>query len=509
MPKQISGPDALQRLDMSIADMRRMVADAISAADSVNAREAEVRDAQVSQYQELADIRMDVIAGAMDDNTLDQLHRAARDLLEKHDAYVEQTARALTAADEKLRNLEARRATLLEEHAQAIEAYEARVAGVEAQLREDAAYIALAKASEEAAAIAARAHQKLEIARADLEEKGAPYKADPLFSYLWKRRFRTPDYKAGAITRFFDNWVGRICGYDEAWMNFQRLSQLPEWLAEHAAEQDADAEEALDALEAAEQAALEKSGADDLRKAADDALHRVREADRAIQAAEGEHQALTARQADALKEEAGPANDARRLLEEGLRDAAFQDLRTLAAETIDERDDRIVDSLVKLRTEELSLELEGERLSGLPDRLRGDLASLEELRREFKKARYDSAYASFRTSAVDEALTGIVSGRIGAERAFEYITRSLRRVQPRTEPGFGGRRRTNTLGMPDVLGDVIWEIAKESTRHGGMGGTIGFPTGGGSRRRHSPRINLPKGGGGGRGGGGFKTGGGF
>ena len=28
-------------------------------------------------------------------------------------------------------------------------------------------------------------------------------------------------------------------------------------------------------------------------------------------------------------------------------------------------------------------------------------------------------------------------------------------------------------------------------------------------RRRSPRINLPKGGGGGRGGGGFKTGGGF
>lgn len=506
MSRQITGPDALQRLDLSIADMRRMVADAIGAADSINARQAEVRDAQVSQYRELAGIRLDVIAGPVDDAALDKLHRTARELLEKHDDFVEQTSRALAEADRKLRDLESKRQALAARHAAAVETYEDRVAEVEDRLKDDPAYIALARASEDAAAVAARAHQKLEVARSDLEEKGAPYKDDQLFSYLWERRFRTPDYRGGPLTRFFDNWVARICGYDEAWMNFQRLSQLPEWLEGHAAEQDEKAAAALKALEDAEQEALQESGADALRRAADEALQDVREADKAIDAAEAEHQALAARHADLLKEQAGPAHEARRLLEDGLRDTAFQDLRTLAAETIDERDDRIVDSLVKLRTEELSLELEGDRLEGLPDRLRGDLGELEKLRRRFKKARYDSAYASFRTSALDEALTGVVSGRQGAERAFEILSRSLRRMEPRTEPGFGGHRRTSTLGMPEILGDVIWEIAKEGSRHGGLGGTIGFPTAGGKRRRRSPRINLPRGGGRG---GGFKTGGGF
>ena len=504
----IPGLEALSRIDLSIADMRRMVADAIAAADKAAARAAEVRQEQMAHYRELAGIRLDVVSGDVDKGQFDKLHTAARKLLDQHADYVKGEAEALEAAAARIAALEAKRKELADRHQAAVETYENKVAEVEAALKADTAYQALAMESETAAAVAARAHQKLEVARADLEEKGEPYKADRLFSYLWERKFRTPEYYAGALTRMLDGWVAGLVKYDQAWMNFQRLSQLPEWLEAHAADQDAKADEALKALEAAEEDALEKAGANALRKAADDLLADVQAADAAIEKAETGHGEIAARHSAALAENAGPAMEARRMLEDGLRKTSFQDLRTLAAQTIDLTDDRIVDALVKLRTEEMSLELESERLAGLPDRLRGDLANLEDLRRRFKAARYDSSYAVFSSAAIDEALTGIVSGRTGSEKAFSQLSRSVRRIEPQAEPGFGGMRRSQTIGMPDVLGGVIWEIAREAARNGSRGGSINFPSSGGSSRR-SPRINLPRGGGGGKGGGGFRTGGGF
>ena len=513
--RAVPGLEALSRIDMSIADMRRQVADAMSAADAATARAGEVRNAQVAHYKELAEIRLDVVQDGVAQGRLDKLHIEARQLLDEHADYVKHEGEALDAAARKISELEAKRAKLAADHQAAVETYEQKVAEVEAALKADESYKALAAASENAAAVAARAHQKLEVARADLEDKGKPYKADKLFSYLWKRKFRTPEYKAGPFIRFLDGWVASIVKYDNAWMNFQRLSQLPEWLEEHAKEQDEKAADALKALEDAEEAALEKASANALRKTADDLLDQVHATDQAIDAAEKEHGEIAARHAAALNDEAGPARDALRLLENGLKQESFQDLRTLAAETIDLKDDRIVDALVKLRTEQMSLELETERLAGVPDRLRGDLANLEDLRRRFKSARLDSSYTIVSSAALDEALSGIVSGRIGSDKAYDYLSRSARRVEPRAEPGFGGSRRSQTIGLPPVLGDVIWEIAKEAGRSGGYrGGSIGFPTSGGmgGSRRRSPRINFPSGGGGGggrRGGGGFKTGGGF
>ncbi|MEO1476171.1 MAG: hypothetical protein AAFS13_07290, partial [Pseudomonadota bacterium] len=94
-------------------------------------------------------------------------------------------------------------------------------------------------------------------------------------------------------------------------------------------------------------------------------------------------------------------------------------------------------------------------------------------------------------------------------RALRQLSRAVRRKQTRTPNGFGGRRRRNTLGLPDVLEDVVWEMAKDAGRSGRYGGS---PWSSGRTRRRAPPRSFPRrpsGGGGRRGGGGFKTGGGF
>ena len=177
------------------------------------------------------------------------------------------------------------------------------------------------------------------------------------------------------------------------------------------------------------------------------------------------------------------------------------DLRQLAAETVTLDDDEIVDDLVELRTEEMSLELETERVSDAPTRLGEELGAFEALRRRFKEARFDSDAALIKIALFDDALENLGSGRLSVSKAIKQIHQSVRRKESRTRNGFGGRRGRNDFEVYDIIG----VIAEEALRHGMSGGRRrggfgGFPTRGrGTSRRSSPRKR----------GGGFKTGGGF
>ncbi len=508
MSATISGRDALHALDGALGDLRQALARAIAAADESQAREAEVQDEQLQLYRALAAIRFDVVREADGTEPLDALHLRARDLIDGHAAHVRQEAGAVEAASLRIMTLESERAALARRHDEAIETYEARVAEVEARLLEDPNYKSRVEANAKAAAIAQRAEQKLEVARADREEKGRPYRDDPLFLYLWQRRFRSPDYRAPAPIRMLDSWVARVCGYDQAFLNYQRLTELPERLAEHAGEVRRKANDALAALEAAEIEALRAAGADTLRAAAEALMDTIGETDAEIEAAEAAHQALVQRHESAMRSETGPAVEARNLLADGLRRASFPDLRVLAAETIEAADDRIVDQLVRLRAEQMSLDLEAKRLADMPRHLRRDLGNVEELRRRFKTARFDSPYTLIRSATFDDVLTGLAAGRLSPKSGFDMLKRAVRRRPPRTEPGFGGRRRSETIGLPDDLEDVLWEVASgvglEIARGVGRG-TISL--GGLGVGRRSGRPTSFPGGGGKRGG--FRTGGGF
>lgn len=510
MSRTITGKNALRVIDGSIASLRRKVGEAIAAAEGVDAREAEIRDAQVMGFQALADIRLDLLRGDNTADDLDRVHRTADKLLEQHAAHVAEQAKRLKQASADIKALEENRTALSKRHDDIVVAYEAKVADIQAKLVKRKGYQTLAKAAEEQSAIAGRAHRKLAIARDDLDQKGEAYRQDPLFQYLWKRHFRKPDYKAPSLIRFLDGWVARLCKYDQAYRNYDRLTDLPKWLEEHAAVQDEKAEAAVAALEAAELEALENGGANALQAEADALLADIEKVDHEIELAETVHGELAAQQIRLRNEKEGPAREARRLLEDGLRQASFPDLRMLAAETLALDDDEIIDRLVDLRREQMSLEIEADRLDRRPGELREDLSAMEGLRRKFKSARLDSSYARFKSATIDDVLTALSIGRLDASDAFRQLRRAVRREAPRTQPGFGGSRRAKTIGLPEVLGDVIWEVAKGASRTRGAP-SIGFPIGGGkSKRRRSPQISIPKGRGSSRKrGGGFKTGGGF
>lgn len=519
MARHLDGRSALRRFDGVIADTRDELGEAIEAAEALSRDVAEVRRRQAAAYRELAAIQIDEADTPDEIANLRRLDTDVSGLIAEHDAYLETLLADLDAAAKALSGLEDARRDAAVELDAAIAAYEAKVDAVEAALEEDPAYLELVSALAEAEAVSEKAHAKLELARADMQEKGEVYRSDPLFMYLWERRYRTVDYKAGNVFRFLDGLVARLCNYDKSYRNYERLVELPEWLEGHVAAMDTRQEEAETSLAEAEAAALSEAGGDALAEAVDTARAALESLDADIATAEAHHLDVADRQSAAERGEAGPAFEARQRLANALKQRAIPDLRVLAAQTVTDADDAIVDTLVGLRKDEMAMELRMDHDKGLPVRRRADLARLEAFRRAFKAAQLDSGYASFKASSVDDVLARLVSGRLEAHDAVRHLRRGMRRTSPRTDPRFGGPRRARTMGLPDVAVGIGMEILKEMGRSagrsggfdlGGMGGQGGrgggFP--GSLPRGRRTKRSMPRSSSRGRRGK-FKTGGGF
>lgn len=493
----ITGRDALHRLDTLTSGAREEFDAAARAAEGHSRRRADLARLRAEGYRELAAMRLDVIkAGA--DQTLSAAETQATQLLEQHADFVARIDGEVAAADATLRESEANRRAGEAEVDAALKTYEALVAETEQAVQTDPAYIALKEAFEETRAVAIRAEQKLEVAKADRAEKGKPYEADPLFSYLWARKFRRPEYKKGGLSRMLDNWVARLCRYDEAYLNYARLTELPDRIAEHMASMRLEEAEAQTAIERFEAQALEARGAGKLSADLASAKGKLKGLDYLLSEAERKHSELRVQQERAASGDAGPQEQARRVIEEGLTKASFPDLKVLAAETTTLDDDRIVESLVKLRTEELQMEVNWRNVEAMPARRRAAVDTLELVRRRFKEAGLDSPYVMILRGAFEAALEAYGKGPSpDGDGLWRAIRATVRQAPRKDDDYFGGPRRGRNVGVGDVVaGVVLGEVIKAATRGSRWGGGWGGGGWGGGSR-------------GGSSGGGFKTGGKF
>jgi hypothetical protein len=501
----ISGRDALHRLDEFATRARDDFDAAVRSAEGAQSRRARLAQLKAEGYRELALLRLDAVKSGTADRLTDAERKAAA-LLDQHAVFLASIEPDLKTAGDRLAGAEAGRRTAEEAVDVALEAYETQVEATEQRLQSDPGYLSLAAMRDEAGAVVLRSTQKQEVALADRAEKGAPYLADPLFAYLWERKFRTPEYKGKGIIRNLDNWVAQTCGYDLAYMNFARLNELPDRLAEHAARMKVEETEAEEALERYEADALEADGAAGLGSAVADARKALATADEALAAAEAGHAEVRKRQADAARGDSGPLNEARTLIEKSLEGVSFPNLKLLAAQTTTLDDDRIVDALIKLRTEELQMEVASKSAASVPVRRQADTDALEHARRRFREAGLDSPYVGLARAAFEAALEAWGRGPgADGERLFRALTATVVRAPDRDDDYFGGRGRRDTIGIPGGLGGlggvILDEIVRETIRSQGRGRWGGGPSGGswGGGGRSS--------GGGRSGGGGFKTGG--
>lgn len=463
----LSGPDALKSLEDALRDVRREE-------DEVSrrvARSAELiakfQETESELLRELARVRLDPATQAELTGRLSQAEARARDMLAEHGRSLETAEADLKAADADL-------VSLAEERSRAVAVLEGLRAEfqelerrVEAEVQKDAAYRERKTERDSLLQIAGQSRQKLLQAETDREEKGRPYRDDPLFMYLWEAGWGTPKYRAGGLTALLDGWVARLVGFAAARANFALLDALPSRLSEHAERQEAAAEAAAAALEELEAAALDLAGAAPLRKRLEQAAAALAEIEARIVALEDRRDSLVKAQRD-LAQGADPAfTNAVSGLASVL---GREDIRVLLADartTRTGRDDTIVKQIEDVRqraqAEESDSRDQKARLKTLAARRR----ELEDIQYEFRRQGFDNPRSSFgEDRLVGDLLNEFLRGGI---TAADYWGRW------RTNQSWNGGRRDQGFDWPDS------SIGGGSPRRrGGFGGGSGLPPLGGN-----------------------------
>lgn len=449
-----AGRDALHHIDASIAEARRNLARASDAAASDARLIAELDQRQIAVYRRLAELRIiDLKNDAPTNGALGQADRRADELIDRHDGALAAMTAARDEAAAELDRLEAERASAESAVEAAIAAHDGAAAATRARLETDPAWRARADALEEVNAMAARAAQKLEVAREDRKTKGAAYEADPLFQYLRERKFGTRDYRAFPLFALLDGWVAGLIRYRDHRLNYERLLEIPERFSEHAERLKAKAAETTDALAAMERKALEEDGVGRLRDEAGAARARVVALDAAIAKAEENHKKLADEAAAAAAGEAGPLAEAREIIAGALSRVAMPDLRVLAAESATPEDDRLVDSLIGLRRQRMEIEEARQAASASLDRQARALSDLEALRRRFKSARFDSPYSEFSgRDVIAVLLSEFLRGALSRDDLWRRIERGHRTRKRDWDNDLGGDDWRGGFGLPDNWG---------------------------------------------------------
>ncbi|MCD7058846.1 hypothetical protein [Pelagibacterium xiamenense] len=505
----LSGPNAQKALDEALKDIRREEDEITQRIARATERMGKLRETELSQLRELAQVRLTEEARAELADSMSKAEAQAHEMLRAHGEAMEDLQTRLAEQDTALDALTEERGAVLKELSAKREEIEALKKALSVELSAEADYRRAVEAEDELEATAENALEKAVQAENDRAEKGAPYRADPLFMYLWERGYATPQYRDRGLTRMLDAWVARLVGYADARPNYFMLNEIPERLKAHAERLEADAAQAAQKREALEDAAIDAAGGKETREAVGALEARIEEIDAAIIAAEDAREALTA-QHKQLAEGGDPKYEqAVGLLAQAISGMDVAQLLADARRTGTSRDDAIVtkleDTRRRIAEDEAELREDRARLKTLETRRR----ELEDIAFEFKKSRYDDPRSRFgEDRLVGDLLNEFLRGAISASTYWGHWRKSqdwaggsgpivppARSRKRRRSGGFtippGGFSPRPRSGGPWGSGSSSGGFTRP--RSGGFGGG-GFKTGGGF---------------GGSGGGGFKTGGGF
>ena len=481
----VSGRQALSNIDQTVTDARTKIASIESQIETVNQRLAEQQQALTQDYKDLAKVRVNLMADPETARHLDQAEQQALALLGQRESALRELESQLQAADGVRQTLETERsaqAARVDAAAQAVDAADART---QARLHADPAYRIQREKVAEAERLAMHASEKATRSEDEREQKGAAFRGDPLFMYLWERSYGTPEYRSWGLFRMLDGWVAKLVGFADARANFSRLNEIPERLREHANGLQAGAEGEFDALKALDEAARAADGIPALEQIVAREQERLDAIDARIANAESDQQVLMARRALFAAGEDEHTRKAVNFMAAEFQREDLMELRREALATPYPEDDLIVSQMLQREDERRQLEASVQGLKEVIVQHQKQLAELESLRLDFKRSRYDRAGSTFGDEAMIGMLLGqFINGMLDRDNLWRILREQQRYRPQRSDPGFGsggfGRGTVWGGGVGDLggLGDIVGGLGSGRDRLGGGGGG-GFRTGGG------------------------------
>lgn len=499
----IKGPQAIKAIEDALRDIRREEDEITRRIARSTDRIAKLHESELGQLRQLAAIRLSPEAQAELGTKFSQAEARARDMLKAHAAELAALERQLSEHETAIASLNGARANELEKIAASQRELDALAATVKASLETDAEYRAAIDRHAEIVGMAAEADKKASQSEADREEKGRPYREDPLFIYLWDRGYLTPAYKAGNITRMLDAWVARLVRYADARPNYAMLNEIPVRLREHAQRLAADRDEAEAEITALETKAFDAAGGRPARSTLEAAQAKIAEIDEKLVAAEDAREALVEAQ-KALSQGRDPKfESAVGVMVEAIRGFSTAQLKDDARRTTTTEDDaiavKIAEGRQRLAEEESELSDQRARLKTLETRRR----ELEDIEYEFKKARFDDPRSQFREdNLVGDLLTEFLKGGMTAATYWNHWRGSQDwggGAGPIIRPTGKAPSSKRSSGFPVPPGGFSPRPPSGGT-WGKSIGSAGSKPGGGFSRPRTGGIGTK---------GGFKTGGGF
>jgi hypothetical protein len=491
----LTGRDTLRELSSTLKTARRELERLDRELQATSERLAVNRQQQTQALRRMAATRLDAMRQGDLIERLDSADFKVRNILEKRQDALATLHQGTAQARNALLALEERREAVHDDVDSAAQKLAEREAAVQSALETDAEFQAQLDATRKADAVAVSAAEKAAVVAEDRREKGIPYEKDPLFMYLWNRRYGTSGYRANPLARLLDAWVARLCKYRDARPNYWMLLEIPKRLLEHADNKQDTAELEIEKLQAIEEAAARDGGVHDAQAALAEAEALQDEIDERIAGAEATLRELEVEQSRYASGDDQYIAECLGLFASTLERRDVADLTRLARATMTTEDDAIVDDIRDLRREDVSLqdELDSNR-SRHKEHLRR-VQDLEQVRQRFKRHRYDDLRSGFDkgdliTSMMRDVLGGAIRGGALWKVLEQYqryrdvggawpdfgsggIRRPGRRSRQRRSPTWHwpGRRQTNSRG-----GFKLPRPPKAPPRRRSRGG---FRTGGG------------------------------
>jgi len=503
----ISGREALGVIQRTIAEEKARSQELEVRLDASSQAALQIDQRRAQLLRELARWRVGALADGATLGAVERLDAADRRVLATLDrraaavAALERSAAALAARQTERAAERERRADLAERASAVVDEAEA---ATQARLAADPAYVRVRDDARAAERVAIHADQKATTAEEELAAKGHTYEADPLFAYLWRRRYGTPAYRAWPLTRWLDGKVARLIGYEGSRRNYQRLQELPLRLREHAERVGTEADDALTSLASLDAAARERDGIPALEAARERATAAVDEVGAELERGEEELRAIRDQLDRSARGEDPDYLEAVGALAAELDGVALQTLRQQAVATPYPEDDAIVARLLELERERVAAASTLAELREAAVRHRARTTDLERVRIDFTRRRYDQPDTAFPDAAmIATLLAQLLNGAMTRDALWRVLEQQRRAAPARTDPtfgsgGFGRGTPWGGGGFPGPSGGGPASGGFGGSGRAGGGSATGGRIGGGGFST-----------GGGIGGGKFKTGGKF
>jgi chromosome segregation ATPase len=467
----ISGQQALMAIERSAGELRSQEAALDTALRSADEQIARLRSERTALFRQLAQVRLDAFQKEKVVSQLDRAEQDAMRLIAQEQQRLGELSQRLEECGRRVHAAQEERHAAMAKVASAVEALETLQAAVEPKTRATQAWTAQKQAVDAAQAVAEAADAKARDSEADREQKRKPYEADPLFMYLWTRKFGTAEDRSGPLARFFDRKVAILIGYADARANFTMLNEIPTRLRQHAEACKAAAEAQREKLVVIERAALDEAGSQALendletaRAALAAAEQRLEEAQAALKAVDEERQALL------VDDDASAYRRAIDVLSQADAQLDTRQLMMKAAMTMTGADDAIVRQIAPLDQRLQAAEQQVITLRRQAQALAQRRLDLEQQRDAFRRQGYDGPMSQFSNDRMlSDVLAGIVQGAVQGAVLGNVLRGGYSQRPPRADSSFGGG---GGFTLPDLGGG--WG--------GGGGGGFGgndFRTGGG------------------------------